>query len=238
MHALEYFNKIYVINLLHRRDRRREMLEQLSKIGLSFDCPVVQLFRAVRPESADGFPSIGARGCFLSHLEVLRDACKRGFERILILEDDLNFAPNFNVRMWDVRSALEQVDWSVFYGGYVMKTPLQRDGNNTIVLANPGDLIQTTHFVGFRGQTICNAVGFLEAILKRPAGDPNGGPMHVDGAYNWLRDEYSSRITVLAGSQLGYQRSSRTDIHPLCWYDRIPGVRQAVGSLRMLGNRR
>ena len=237
MHVLEYFSKIYVINLPYRRDRLREMAEQLDKIELSFDSPVVQLFRGVRPESAGGFPSVGARGCFLSHLEVLRDACKRGFERILILEDDLNFAPNFNGLMGNVKPALEQVNWSVFYGGYVMKTPIQRDANQTILFANSDDSIQTAHFVGFRGETICDAVRFLDAILKRPPGDPKGGPMHVDGAYNWLRRELPSRITMLAGLQLGYQRRSRTDIHPLRWFDRIPGVRHAVGSLRRLGNK-
>ena len=139
--------------------------------------------------------------------------------------------------MGEVKSALERVNWSVFYGGYVMKTPLQRNGNETIVLANPDDSIQTTHFVGFRGESICDAVSFLEAILKRPPGDPNGGPMHVDGAYNWLRHEFSSRVTVLSGSQLGYQRKSRTDVHELRWYDRVPGVRDAVSSLRRLGNK-
>lgn len=234
MHLLEYFDQIYVINLPYRRDRRQEMAEQLNEVGLSFDSPAVQLFEASRPETADGFESIGARGCFLSHLGVLRDACRRGFEQIVILEDDLNFTPDFRVRMSGVKSALEHVDWSMFYGGYVMKTPLQTTGTEIIVSANADDLIQTTHFVGFRGAAIRDAVNFLEAMLRRPAGDPNGGPMHIDGAYNWFRREFPSRITVLAGSQLGYQRRSRTDIHALRWFDRIPGVRHAVGWLRRL----
>ena len=99
MHVLEYFQQIYVINLPHRRDRRLEMAEQLEKIGLSFDNPAVRLFAAFRPEDPGGFPNIGARGCFMSHLGVLQDARERKFERILIFEDDLNFYPDFTTRI-------------------------------------------------------------------------------------------------------------------------------------------
>jgi GR25 family glycosyltransferase involved in LPS biosynthesis len=233
-HALEYFEQIYVINLPHRHDRRREIAEQLSEIGLGFDSPGIKLFEAVRPEAADGFPSVGARGCFLSHLGVLRDACSRGLERILIIEDDLNFVPDFNTRMDKVRLALEGIDWSVFYGGYALKSFLQMDDAEIVVKVKSSELIGNTHFVAFRGGAICEAVTFLEALLSRPAGDPRGGPMHVDGAYNWFRNEFPSRITLLAVSQLGYQRSSRTDIHALRWFDRVPVVRSAVGTLRRM----
>jgi glycosyl transferase family 25 len=236
-HNLEYFQQVYIINLPHRHDRRREMAEQFNRIGLSFDSPGVRLFQALRPETSDGFPSIGARGCFLSHLAVLRDACEQGFERILILEDDVNFADNFIVRMGKVKAELQHADWSIFYGGYAMRAPLQTGGTEVIVSAEPADPIQTTHFIGFRGEAICDAVSFLETLLSRPPGDPRGGPMHVDGAYNWFRNQFPSRVTLLSVSQLGYQRSSRTDIHAHGWFDRVPGIRSFVGLLRSLANR-
>jgi len=237
MHILEYFQQIYVINLPHRSDRRREMAEQLNKIGLSFESPNIQLYRAVRPETPEGFPTIGARGCFLSHLGVLRDACSRGYERILILEDDLNFVPDFIARMGEVTSTLEQIDWSIFYGGYAVKTPLHADGDKLVVRAGPAVAIQNTHFIGFRGMAICGAIDFLETLLSRPFGDPRGGPMHVDGAYNWFRNEFPSCITLLSTSQLGYQRKSRTDIHALRWFDSVPGIRNLAGLLRSFSHK-
>lgn len=82
---------IYVINLPYRADRRSEMAHQLVRVGLSFDDPQVVLFPAVRPTEPGALPSIGARGCFLSHLGVLRDALKKGARQILVLEDDANF---------------------------------------------------------------------------------------------------------------------------------------------------
>ena len=237
MHVLDYFERIYVINLAHRYDRRREMARQLDEIGLTFDSPGICLFEAVRPESADGFPSIGARGCFLSHLGILKDARERRLDRILILEDDLNFTPDFHAGMNAVVATLKQVDWSIFYGGYAMEPVPQPQNGEAAVLANSGDSIKTTHFIAFRGPAITEAAEFLETVLARPPGHPKGGPMHVDGAYGWFRYEFPSKATWLAVPQLGYQRSSRTDIHPLQWFDRIPGLRWGIERLLSLKNR-
>lgn len=236
MHVLGYFQQIYVINLTHRDDRRREMAEQLSEIGLNYQSAGVQLFRAVRPESPDEFPSIGARGCFLSHLRVLRDASNRQFERVLIFEDDLNFVSDFSVRIGTVVAALERQDWSVFYGGYALAVPLESKSPGALVHAVPSLGIQTSHFIGLRGQAICDAVGYLESLLERPGGDPRGGPMHVDGAYNWFRKAFPQMLTLLATPQLGYQRRSRSDIYALRWFDYVPGIRHAVVRLRRLRN--
>ena len=236
MHALEYFQRIYVINLQHRSDRRREMAAQLNAIGLTFDAPNVQLVEAVRPKDSGGFPSIGTRGCFLSHLGVLRDAQKNKLDRILLFEDDLNFVSDFTVQMKPVTKALTQRDWSIFYGSYSMRASPQPEGDEKVVWAEPSDPIQTAHFIGFRGEAINEIVDFLESVLSRPPGDARGGPMHVDGAYGWYRYEHPSKTTLLAVPQLGYQRSSRTDIHALRWFDRAPGIRQTMGLLRRVMN--
>ncbi|MCI5210545.1 MAG: hypothetical protein D3910_17540 [Candidatus Electrothrix sp. ATG2] len=71
-----YFGKIYVINLPERVDRRREVTAALKRIGISFAPGKVELFPAIRPTEAAGFPSPGVRGCFLSHLSVLKKAAE------------------------------------------------------------------------------------------------------------------------------------------------------------------
>lgn len=237
MQLLDYFDQIYVINLPHRVDRRREMAEQLKAINLSFESTGVRLFEAIRPEDAGGFESIGTRGCFLSHLGVLRDAHARQFQRILLFEDDLNFARDFTSRIPDVAEALDRVDWSMFYGGYSLAEIPRAGAREIVAEVPPGDAIQTAHFVGFRGEAIGEIADFLEAMLSRPAGDPRGGPMHVDGAYGWYRREFPSRTTMLSVRELGYQRSSRTDIHNLGWLDRAPAIRHAMGLLRSVRNK-
>jgi len=237
MNLTDYFQSVYVINLPQRRDRRREMARQLRKIGLGFRSPGVRLFEAVRPKGPQGFPSIGARGAFLSHLRVLKDASGQNLQRILILEDDVNFVPEFSERIGAVQGELKCNDWSVFYGGYVIPAGLDSKGREGLIQAEPSLGIQTAHFIGLRGQAIQEAVGYLEAMLTRPEGDPLGGPMHVDGAYTWFRHAFPHMLTLLASPQLGYQRSSRSDISTPRWFDSVPGVRQATACLRQLGNR-
>jgi glycosyl transferase, family 25 len=242
MRLTEYFQQLYIINLRERADRRREMAEQLHGIGLTFESPGVSLFEATRPSSAEAFPSLGAHGAFQSHLRVLRDARARNFQRILVLEDDLNFVPEFPERIPAVLDALQKKNWSIFYGGYFLPSSpnpeLAEAANPDLLLeAEPTVQIQTAHFIGFQGESIASALKYLEGILGRPAGDPRGGPMHVDGAYSWFRNTYPHMLTVLACPHLGYQRSSRSDIAETRWHDRVPGVRRAASIMRKLKNR-
>ncbi|MEX1060616.1 MAG: glycosyltransferase family 25 protein, partial [Methyloceanibacter sp.] len=69
---------ISIINLEHRTDRRIAMQKQLSRIGWQ-----AEFFAAIRPDIAADFPSIGARGCFLSHLAVLKNARDAGAKQLV-----------------------------------------------------------------------------------------------------------------------------------------------------------
>lgn len=233
---LDYFDRIYVINLATRTDRKREMEEQFARINLSFEHPRVSLFAAIRPKDPGGFPSIGARGCFLSHLEILRDAQRNDVNRILIFEDDLDLVLDFAERSPRIVDALGTRKWSLFYGGYEIDTALATTDANDLSIIASGQGVRTTHFLGVQKPAIGRLVVFLEILLTRPAGDPNGGPMHVDGAYNWYRRLNPQDVTLAAVPELGRQRSSRTDVHDLRWYDRLPLVRVAVARLRRIKN--
>lgn len=241
----DYFQQIYIINLPERKDRRDEMEKQLALIGLSLNHPKVQLFAAIRPNDVGEFESIGARGCFMSHLEVLRDARLKKLDRLLILEDDLNFSNDFLQRINDVLNQLEQSNWSIFYGGYnIQLTPENKSKTSDIALHATNGVIELpastgislTHFVAFQSKAIGEMVSYLELLLSRKGGDPRGGPMHVDGAYSWFRNKNPTYKTVISIPELGYQRSSRTDIHTLRWYDQMPLIRSCIEYLRKLKN--
>lgn len=229
------YERLYVINLASRADRRAEMAEQLQRVGLSFASPQVRLFEAVRPADAGPFPSVGAHGCFMSHLGVLRDARSAGLQRIVIFEDDLNFAADFATLALPALAAAERPECAIFYGGHELAQPLAAGAGAVEIAADRP--IQTAHFVAFHGAAIGTAVDYLEAMLRRAPGDPAGGPMHVDGAYSWLRRAHPALRTWAALPVLGHQRSSRTDIHALRWFDRLPLVRDAVARLRRVRNR-
>jgi hypothetical protein len=232
------FDRIYVIHLPHRTDRRQEVQAQLLSVGLDLDQAPVHLFAAIRPAAAGDFPSVGARGCFLSHLGVLRHALAHGAQRILVLEDDFNFAPDFAATGPVVLRGLAGHDWSMFYGGHVLAadvTPVPLCEGLAQVAPPVG--VGTTHCVGFQGAVMAQLVPYLEAMAARPGGDPQGGPMHIDGAYSWFRRDHPELACLLACPQLGYQRSSRTDVHALRWFDRQPGVRALAAWARRLRNR-
>jgi glycosyl transferase, family 25 len=235
------FDRIYIINLRDRADRRAEMAGELARLGLSFDHPGVRLFEAVRPAEAGPFRSIGARGAFLSQLGVLRDARDSGCHAILMLEDDCDFVARIEERLPPVLDLLDQLGFDIFFGGHAMpEGPGRVDmAAAPLALADPASPLLLAHFMGFARSAIEALVPYLEAMLERPAGSPEGGPMDVDGAYNWFRAGRPDLSAWLALPQLGHQRPSRTDISPPGPLDRLPGpLARMVRSMRRAAQRR
>jgi len=214
----------YVINLESRLDRRAEMEKELSRIGWS-----AEFFPAIRPSSAADFPSIGARGCFLSHLAVLVEAEKTKAERIVILEDDVNFVDDFTDRWRFTMNALEERQWSIFYAGHILDG--LDDGLNCVSSLKG---VQCAHFMAIHRNALPSLIEGLRAILSRHVGHTLGGPMHVDGAYSTLRMQQPALITYTCQPTLGYQRSSRTDIGNLKWFDTIKALQPALKFARKL----
>lgn len=218
----QHINK-FVLNLEDRKDRRIDMERQLSCIGWR-----AQFSGSKRPVEASGFPSIGARGCFESHLSQL----KRGIEHhVILMEDDLNFAPNFPAAWCAAIAALEATDWSIFYPAH----GITGDADGLALIAPDVDIV-CAHFVMFHKKVVPLIIAELEAIHSRPPGDPRGGPMHVDGAYQTIRRRHPEIKTYAFLPSLGYQRSSRSDIARGRFFDRIPALQPAMGSLRRLKN--
>ena len=92
----------YYINLEERPDRKIQIIQELSKIGINNP----ERFNAVKCSS-------GAIGCSISHLKCLEMAKQQNWEHVLIVEDDIIFLNteifikqfnNFlnNCKEWDV----------------------------------------------------------------------------------------------------------------------------------------
>jgi glycosyl transferase family 25 len=69
----------FYINLEHRTDRKKQVEEELKKIGVT-----PNRFNGIKMEN-------GAIGCSMSHLKILQEAVKNKLEHILIVEDDIIF---------------------------------------------------------------------------------------------------------------------------------------------------
>jgi glycosyl transferase family 25 len=237
------FERIYVINLANRADRRTDMAGELARLGTGFNDPRVRLFEAIRPVDAGSFRSIGARGCFLSQLEVLREAQRDGCRRILMFEDDVDFVPGIAKRLPAILDTLDMRGFGIFYGGYELP-----DGeghvwpiSGPLISVSPDRAVRLAHFVGFDRSAIDLLVPYLELMIARSAGSASGGPMDVDGAYCWFRAAHPDLVTWLAQPQLGHQRPSRTDISPPGPLDRLPMpeiLRRHIRAVRRFWRRR
>ena len=103
-------DRVFVINLKERVDRREEMIKELERVQIEnyefFDGirPTIQELNNWNPFYIKNIPTwfkrlnkdeikyrIGALGCLLSHLNIIRISKERGYKNVMILEDDTKF---------------------------------------------------------------------------------------------------------------------------------------------------
>lgn len=210
----------YLINLKDRPDRAAEMQQQLDRIGWQAEFVTVG-----RPQSHGGFPSIGARGCFESHLTILKMGYRTG-DHILIMEDDLNFSNEFSKHWPNLLEFMETSDWSILYPAHGLP---DQDG----IVEIPSSIgMACTHFLIIHRDSVAKIITGLETIRSREPGHADGGPMHVDGAYSTLRKQNICLRTFAFSPALGYQRPSRSDIADLRFYDRVSALRPILAQIR------
>ncbi|OUR71112.1 hypothetical protein A9Q78_10535 [Methylophaga sp. 41_12_T18] len=229
---MEYFDQISIINLPYRRDRQKEMIHELDNVQMELVSGHIDFFEACRPEDKGKFPNIGARGCFMSHLAVLKKAQQDGVSRLLVMEDDLALEKCWSSKSRELVVELEETDWDILYFGHELNLE-QFSGKN---FCEFNSNIPLTHFFAVHSRVIPRLVNFLELVASREAGDPEGGPMHVDGAISTFRLQNPDVKTIVASPSLGAQRASKTDIHTLSWFDRLPVIKTCVGILRKVKN--
>lgn len=236
---LDLVDAVFVINLPERTDRRRRMDAVLSSIGMSFDQPNVHLFPAVKVSDPAGFPSAGVHGCFLSHKTVFEKARDAGYQRVLILEDDVEFAQ----KSLDLMATLaDQLNGSTpngfFYFGYEdPNAPANYATKHSDTLhleAKPGRVV-CAHAYVVSSDILDPLIQHLDDCLSGTPGDTELGPMDVDGAFNAFRRRYPEITATVVEPQLAWQRVTHSDLHARSWHQ-LPGVRWLLGPLRWFKN--
>lgn len=100
------FTNIFYINLDADVERRNNCEKQLRECGLS-----AERFPAIIPTDAGNYPSLGARGCQLSHVALVEEAQRRNLDHLLILEDDFILREDF----FELCMELYPVEYDLFY---------------------------------------------------------------------------------------------------------------------------
>ncbi|CAK5101296.1 unnamed protein product [Meloidogyne enterolobii] len=127
------FDQIYLINLARRPERLNKMAQILRLVGMKFE-----RFEAVdgqnltkrQLDSLNFLPGyldpwhkrpmkLGEIGCFLSHYKVWKDVVANGYDRAIVLEDDMKFTQNgtliLNKMVQDLMKT--RLDWDFIYFG-------------------------------------------------------------------------------------------------------------------------
>jgi hypothetical protein len=151
----------------------------------------------------------------------------------LIFEDDVRFSRVDTGQIQQIAKELAQHNWDIVYFGYL--APQGVPAEQPLVPWNG----PTTggHFYGVTGKFIADMSQYMHACMTRPPGHPDGGPMFRDGAYNHVRGVMHDIRIFLSVPNLARQRSSRTDLHSLRFYDRIKPLAPMLAALRAAKDR-
>lgn len=227
MQLIDLFDLIIIINAPHRADRRKEMRDALRRIGWDPDQPKIVWFPGIDTRTANGFTTPGARGCFLSHIAVSNLGSHKNCDRVLIMEDDCEFEPDFQQRQAQVAEWLNSEPWGIAFLGHA-----EPDSGAPGLRGVPSDRnLLLLHCYAVSRNVMPRLAGYLEAITLRPTGSPEGGPMSIDGGVSWFRRDNPDVQGKLLVPSLAFQRSSRSDLLPR-WYDRIPMFYRLLGWIR------
>lgn len=167
----EYFDKIYCVNLAERTDRWQDCLEEFKASNLD-GVIRIEATKGI-PEGLTHYSSLnldpksenfikkleGRVGCLISQLEVIKNARKNGFKRILLLEDDVQFVTNVQSKFNDI---LDQVplQWGLLYLGGNEKGRPTKISNNIFKVSN----MLMAHAVGIDESAYDDLVSLMESM--------------------------------------------------------------------------
>lgn len=119
------FDKIYVISLRRDTERRKKVSERLNSIQMSFeffDAYDGTLFNHIWEKLNNPyFTNPNYVACNMTHLAIYKDALNNGFQKILILEDDVVPNKNYNSIMEIISQQIPHY-YDLLYFGWIPLT--------------------------------------------------------------------------------------------------------------------
>lgn len=227
----EEFDQVRIINLRERTDRRAGVLKELARIGLDEIAPPLSFYTAERPAPVAA-GEYAPKGSLISHREAIREALAAGAGSLLIIEDDVFFTDPPAGAVDDIIGAMRRTDWEIVYFG---RLPEEGEPSSAPLNLWPKGVIGG-HFYGMTRGYMEKILAYLDSLGKPELGMGDMRPTFRDSAFGLYAEGHPDLKQYLAGPNLALQRSSRTDLHKLAVYDRIPGVKNLVGAARNLRN--
>lgn len=119
----DYFDNVYILNLDRRPDRFENIKNKLDLLNIKFERFSAIDGNNIPDEEYDFSGFIQGRGmlenkyalaCLRSHIEIIKDAKFKGYNRILIFEDDVLISKDINIHLQKLRNIK---DWRLLYLG-------------------------------------------------------------------------------------------------------------------------
>jgi hypothetical protein len=115
MELNQLFDKVYCINLDHRKDRWEQCNTHFTKHGITVDrFPAINGKEVVPNGVGKLLP--GEVGVIRSNYNVVKDAKDNNYKQIVIFEDDVELDPEFKEKFFSFYSAVPD-NWSFIYMG-------------------------------------------------------------------------------------------------------------------------
>jgi glycosyl transferase, family 25 len=225
----DYFDRVAIIHLPERVDRLNMLRAELADVGLNIDDPKVEIPVAPMPSEANGFPSRGVYGNFLSHLSIIEQAHADGLESILILEDDVIFSRAFNGSQAKIARCLKENTWDQVFLGHSISDRLPFAPSGLVRFA--GDFFWA-HCYAVHRRIMGPLIDYMRVTIERDPGNPLGGKMYIDGAYTLFRRLNPSAICLLSSPRLSIQRGSPSSLNSPTWYAGRKTVGTFINSAR------
>lgn len=177
-----FFDGIYCINLDREVGRWQKMEVRLKMLGIRDR--VIRFSAIETPESHH-------IGCALSHRNIIENARKKGFQNVLVLEDDAMFHDETLKHLSNSLVELKHLDWNAFYlggmkWGEVNAEPYAKI-NGCRYLETPRRMT-TTHAIAYNA-------GLMDIILEDL-------PDNIEAMKSWLKkhraiDQYLTKLDKL-----------------------------------------
>ncbi len=235
---LVQFAKPVLINMVNRPGRLRDSLIEISQAaGRRLDAGSdVHIIRPRKFDHPAGFTNCGFRSNLDAHLQVVEWANEQGHERILVMEDDLAFNPQWVHHRCGLIEDLSNQEWQLASLGYF-------DIWNEVPDADALDPNRSSGWIEFSKRTngahayflhhsaYDRWIDHLQAISVGTPGDDLQGPIASDGAINTFGWVYPEIIRLLALPNMVGTRPTASDITPSP-VDRLPLVRTVSEHIR------
>jgi len=226
LNLLDYFDKVYCINLDSRPERWELFEKRMHENGLE-GCVRFQAVDGNKcPAPAWWRSGDGAWGCMSSHLRICQNALMEGLENYLVFEDDVVFRKDFIFHFSQIMKEISTLNnnWDMFYLGgqhlyvesarpYPFKTP------NLLKCYN----INRTHAFALNKRVMRK---FSQHIVHAPdyinwQGDP-AWPPHIDHQLGILHPQI---VTIaakdwLCGQSAGTSNVSNQQLPEHWWHDK------------------